>query len=190
MASKKKPKDEPAPAFFTVEDIARARGVDPATVRTNVYLQRKAEAAAGQWPYTGIPKPDRGRPLLGWRTDRPEVVEYMRSGGSAYPNLWDRDWLIEHYVTRGLSVYAIARQEGCTKDAVTNALIRAEIPLRPGSQSRALQDVLLVDLEAAIVRGGIVGAAGEYDVTESTLTRALRIKRAEAAAAGAVDATV
>ena len=27
MASKKKPKDEPAPAFFTVEDIARARGL-------------------------------------------------------------------------------------------------------------------------------------------------------------------
>lgn len=49
-----------------------------------------------------------------------------------FPELRDRDWLVERYVTRGMGPTAIARELGCSEASVTNAINRAGIELRHG----------------------------------------------------------
>lgn len=47
-----------------------------------------------------------------------------------YAELGDKDWLTEHYVTRGLSCPQLAELVGCTAGAVEYALNRVGIPRR------------------------------------------------------------
>lgn len=52
------------------------------------------------------------------------------SKGSKYPQLNDRDWLVEHYVTKDLSTAEVAALIGCHGGSVCNALRRHGIQIR------------------------------------------------------------
>lgn len=55
-----------------------------------------------------------------------------------YPELQNKDWLIEHYVTRNLSSPHIAKILNCDKGAVVKALRRQRINVRTNSEAQSL----------------------------------------------------
>lgn len=171
--------------YLTVEDLARARGVTPGSIRTAHYRTSKAaEKAGGVWPKDAIPRADRGRPLLGWNAARPDVQAYLEGGGPKYPQLANEEWLRAQYPAR--SAYAIAKEVGCSKDTVVNALDRLGITVESNPHApTALDAVPLAELEEILAReGSLAATARVLGVTEETARRALRRKRAAATLGG------
>src|SRR5215210_6881632 len=66
-----------------------------------------------------------------------ERTSLFRVGLRYHQLLADRDWLEERYLSEGCSQTRIAHLAGCSRRAVTNALVRHGIPLRPASSPPA-----------------------------------------------------
>ena len=62
---------------YTVNDLADARGIKPASLLTALYRTRRARDA-GLEPVSPVPEPEPGR-ILSWRADRADVREWMLS---------------------------------------------------------------------------------------------------------------
>lgn len=172
----------PAPEMLTVEDLAAARGVTPASIRTAHYRANKASRGmpGGAWPPGQIPKADRGRPVLGWDPRRPEVRAYLEQGRPEL--LDDRDALEAEYVTKGRSASDIAKELGKPTATVHNALIRHRIPIREGVMTglSPLADVPLVEMRARVEEHGTLLAAAEsYGVGRETFSKWLGRKEAD-----------
>ena len=176
-----------APAYYTLKDLAHARGVPEGTIRQAVQRNRaRARTHPDKaWPKVGVPQPDEGRPLLRWLADRPDVIAYMSADRTRYPQLADVNWLRAQYLSppegAGRSARNIAKELGCRPYNVTWALDRHAIKVNSGSQASALDGVPLAELEGVITRcGSQKAAAKHYHVSENTLRRARCRARLEA----------
>jgi hypothetical protein len=68
-----------------------------------------------------------------------------------YPQLYDRDWLIQAYVTERRSQAEIAAEIGCSGPPMRRALKRFDIALRSATEQR---DLSPEDVEAWAAKGG------------------------------------
>jgi hypothetical protein len=184
------PRKTKAPEFVEAEEMAAARHVKTASIRTAVSKARKVKEKTGDWPDTPgtIPEPDETRPRIKWRRARVDVREFMRP---KLPLLHDGAELAAAIKRLG-SASAVAKEAGCTKMAVIDACDRHGIELAEGTVPSVLDGVPLADLLAARQRPDgsrrtVEEAASELGVSHHTYRRALRraeaaVQRAEAAA--------
>ena len=141
-------------AFLFVEDLAAARGIAEASVRSAHYIAARTARAAGdafaggayldpanrdrtltpegdKWPTEGdpIPRPDKGRPLLRWDPARADVQRYLNPRRND-PRLRDFDWLHHQYVELGRTPAQMAQMltPVPSRDVVVFSLERIERP--------------------------------------------------------------
>jgi transposase len=180
MPRKAKQPTPALPEWVDVKEMAAATGVKEASIRSAVYVASKVEAETGEWPKTGIPKPDQRRPHLQWARTRRDVQDHMKP--KRYPLLEDEAEL-RKAIDRTKSASAVAKEIGCNKQTVITALDRYRIPVPEGTAPSALDGYTLEQLEAARVRPDgtrrpMPEAAALLGVTHPTYRQALR--RAEA----------